>query len=112
MQLIALDLNTNFTKTAVFCEVRHKSELNLIILAPLLERYFYTQKQFIPNVVGNEHGGRRKDISMEVSIEGLESLMAKLRRLGGSVDASIDKGIGKGVQKIKRDAKVNCPYDT
>lgn len=49
---------------------------------------------------------------MEVSIEGLESLMAKLRRLGGSVDAAIDKGIGKGVQKIKSDAKVNCPYDT
>ena len=38
--------------------------------------------------------------------------MAKLRRLGGSVDAAIDKGIGKGVQKIKSDAKVNCPYDT
>lgn len=49
---------------------------------------------------------------MEVSIAGLESLMAKLARLGGSVDAAIDKGIGKGVQKIKRDAKVNCPYDT
>ena len=31
---------------------------------------------------------------MEMSIEGLESLMAKLRRLGGSVDAAIDKGIG------------------
>nr|DAF05311.1 MAG TPA: hypothetical protein [Caudoviricetes sp.]DAR73282.1 MAG TPA: hypothetical protein [Caudoviricetes sp.] len=43
MQLIALDLNTNFTKTAVFCEVRCKSEPNLIILPPLLERYFYTQ---------------------------------------------------------------------
>ncbi len=49
---------------------------------------------------------------MEMSIEGLESLMAKLRRLGGSVDEAIDKGIGKGVQKIKSDAKVNCPYDT
>ena len=49
---------------------------------------------------------------MEMSIEGLEGLMAKLRRLGGSVDAAIDKGIGKGVQKIKSDAKVNCPYDT
>lgn len=49
---------------------------------------------------------------MEVSIEGLEGLMVKLRRLGGSVDAAIDKGIGKGVQKIKSDAKVNCPYDT
>jgi hypothetical protein len=64
VQLIALDLNTNFTKTAVFCEVRHKSELNLIILPPLLERYFYTQKQFIPNVVGNERSGRRKDRNM------------------------------------------------
>ena len=46
---------------------------------------------------------------MEMSIEGLEGLMVKLRRLGGSVDAAIDKGIGKGVQKIKSDAKVNCP---
>jgi hypothetical protein len=27
-------------------------------------RYFYTQKQFIPNVVGNEHSGRRKDRNM------------------------------------------------
>ena len=31
---------------------------------------------------------------MEVSISGLESLMAKLTRLGGSVDEAIDKGIG------------------
>ena len=45
VQSIALDLNTNFTKTAVFCEVRRRSEPNLIILPPLLERYFYTQKQ-------------------------------------------------------------------
>nr|DAM13120.1 MAG TPA: hypothetical protein [Caudoviricetes sp.] len=37
MQLIALGLNANFTKTAVFCKVRHKSEPNLIIL-PLLKR--------------------------------------------------------------------------
>lgn len=49
---------------------------------------------------------------MEVSIEGLESLMAKLRRLGGSVDAAMNKGLGRGAQKIKRDAKKNCPYDT
>lgn len=41
VQLIALDLNTNFAKTAVFCEVRRKSEPNLIIIPPLLERYFY-----------------------------------------------------------------------
>nr|DAL94743.1 MAG TPA: hypothetical protein [Caudoviricetes sp.] len=34
MQSIALDLNTNFTKTAFFCEVRRKPELNLIILPP------------------------------------------------------------------------------
>ena len=27
-------------------------------------RYFYTQKQFIPNVVGNERSGRRKDRNM------------------------------------------------
>jgi hypothetical protein len=45
VQLVALDLNTNFAKTAVFCEVRRRSEPNLIILPPLLERYFYTQKQ-------------------------------------------------------------------
>nr|DAQ32295.1 MAG TPA: hypothetical protein [Caudoviricetes sp.] len=41
VQSIALDLITNFTKTAVFCEVRRKSEPNLIIIPPLLERYFY-----------------------------------------------------------------------
>lgn len=35
--MIALDLNTNFAKTAVFCEVRRKNEPNLIIL-PLLKR--------------------------------------------------------------------------
>lgn len=64
MQSIALDLNTNFTKTAVFYKVRRKSDPNLIILPPLLERYFYTQKQIIPNTVGNEHGGRRKDRNM------------------------------------------------
>lgn len=29
-----------------------------------MERYFYTQKQFIPNVVGNERSGRRKDRNM------------------------------------------------
>jgi len=49
---------------------------------------------------------------MEMSIEGLENLMAKLRRLGGSVDAAMNKGLGRGAQKIKRDAKKNCPYDT
>ncbi len=37
VQSIALGLNANFTKTAVFCKVRHKSEPNLIIL-PLLKR--------------------------------------------------------------------------
>lgn len=37
---------------------------NLIILPPRKERYFYTQKQFIPNVVGNERSGRRKDRNM------------------------------------------------
>lgn len=34
VQSIALDLNTNFTKTAVFCKVRRKNEPNLLILPP------------------------------------------------------------------------------
>ena len=35
----------NFAKNSHFCEVRRKNEPNLIILPPLLERYFYTQNQ-------------------------------------------------------------------
>ena len=51
VQSIALGLNANFTKTAVFCKVLHKSEPNLIIL-PLLKRavflYPKSKKDFTP----------------------------------------------------------------
>ena len=65
MQSIALDLNTNFTKTAVFCKVRHKSEPNLIIL-PLLKRavFLYPKTNYSERCGHNEHGGRRKDRNM------------------------------------------------
>ncbi len=49
---------------------------------------------------------------MRVRIEGLTSLMAKLQHLGGNVDGAIDKGLARAAQKIKADAKRNCPRDT
>nr|DAK77044.1 MAG TPA: hypothetical protein [Caudoviricetes sp.] len=37
-------MNTKFTKTAVFCEVRCKNEPNLIILPPLFGAVFLYPK--------------------------------------------------------------------
>ena len=49
---------------------------------------------------------------MQVKIDGLSSLMAKLNYLGGNVDTAIDNGLHKGALKIQSDAKRACPYDT
>ncbi len=49
---------------------------------------------------------------MEIKIDGLTALMAKLEHLGGSSETAIDKGLARGTQAIKRDAKSICPYDT
>ena len=49
---------------------------------------------------------------MELKVEGLLSLMAKLSYLGGNANETVGAGISKGVQKIKSDAKRFCPADT
>ena len=66
MQSIALDLNTNFAKTAVFCEVRRRSEPNLIII-PLHEGGIFIPKikERSSNVFGSvlgEYYGNNKGI--------------------------------------------------
>ena len=81
MQSIALDLNTNFAKTAVFCEVRCKSEPNLIIL-PLLKRAVFLYPKSI---------GERK-IKMKVFIS---------QPMRGKTDTEITKERHKTISKAK-----------
>lgn len=49
---------------------------------------------------------------MQVKIDGLTSLIAKLNYLGGNADSAIDKGLHKGALKIQSDAKRACRYRT
>lgn len=49
---------------------------------------------------------------MSITIEGLENLTRKLDYLGGNSNAAIDKGLALGAEKIKADAKRECPADT
>ena len=49
---------------------------------------------------------------MEIKIDGLDKLTAKLSYLGGDVDAALDKGVHIGALKVRADAITLCPVDT
>lgn len=49
---------------------------------------------------------------MEIKIDGLDKIVAKLRHLGGDVDDALDKGVHIGALKVQADAKTYCPVDT
>ncbi|MDR0979504.1 MAG: HK97 gp10 family phage protein [Lachnospiraceae bacterium] len=46
------------------------------------------------------------------SIEGLDSLLSKLSKLGGDVNESCKKGLMRGAKKIQRNAKLLAPVKT
>lgn len=49
---------------------------------------------------------------MSIRIDGLESLIKKLNRLGGDVQGCMYRGIGKSMSVIEGDAKDLCPAPT
>ena len=49
---------------------------------------------------------------MEVKVEGLDRLLKKLDKLGGSIEQSTQKALLKGGAMFESDAKERCPVDT
>ena len=49
---------------------------------------------------------------MNLEIEGLSVLLAKLDSLGGNVENALQNGIDKAARRVKRDAELLCPVDT
>lgn len=49
---------------------------------------------------------------MSIQLDGLDSLVKKINRLGGKADDALLKGIQKSVQLVDDDAKDLCPVDT
>lgn len=49
---------------------------------------------------------------MNLQIEGLTALLAKLDNLGGNAEKALQDGVDKAARRVKRDAKLLCPVDT
>jgi HK97 gp10 family phage protein len=49
---------------------------------------------------------------VEVKVEGLDRLLKKLDKLGGSIEQSTQKALLKGGAMFESDAKERCPVDT
>lgn len=49
---------------------------------------------------------------MEVKVEGLDRLLKKLDKLGGSIEQSTQKALLRGGAVFEAGAKENCPVDT
>ena len=49
---------------------------------------------------------------MDLTIKGLDALLAQLDNLGGNVENALVNGIDKSAQRVKRAAKLLAPVDT